>query len=195
MIKKLHLLLLLLIINASGSFSQKAGEIDGVSIPRTIKFDEREITLNGIGSRSKLWIDVYTLALYLTKPCQDPKEILESNSAMAMIFFINSSLINSKNFAKNVNKGLRSSAGEEQWKKFKPQLDLLDEFVNSDEIIKNDVFNLVYNNLDSSIWVIKNGILKGKIPGFEFKKALFGIWLSDKPIKESLKNELLGLKS
>jgi Chalcone isomerase-like len=191
--KKILVLLLIVFINSFNLFSQKAGEVDGVNIPRVIKFDNREITLNGVGSRTKLWIDVYTLALYLTKPSQNAKEILESNSAMGMIFFINSSLINSKNFSKNVSKGLRNSAGEALWLKFKPELDLLDEFVNSDEIVKNDVFNLVYNDHDSSIWVIKNGILKGKIPGFEFKKALFGIWLSEKPIKESLKNELLGL--
>jgi Chalcone isomerase-like len=193
--KKIPFLLFILLINTCNLFSQKAGEIDGVNIPRTLKFDEREIILNGIGSRTKLWFDVYTIALYLTKPSQDSEEILKSNSSMAILFHITSSLINSKNFAKNVNKGLRSSAGDEQWKKFKPELDLLDEFVNSDKIVKNDVFNLVYNDLDSSIWVIKNGVFKGKIPGFEFKKALFGIWLSKKPINESLKNELLGIKS
>jgi hypothetical protein len=38
----------------------------------------------------------------------------------------------------------------------------------------------------------KNEVLKGKIPGFDFKKALFGIWLSDKPVDETLKKHLLG---
>jgi len=30
------------------------------------------------------------------------------------------------------------------------------------------------------------------IPGLEFKQALFGIWLSDKPAQASLKKKMLG---
>jgi hypothetical protein len=41
--------------------------------------------------------------------------------------------------------------------------------------------------------VIKNDVVKGKIPGFDFKQALFGIWLSDKPVDETLKKHLLGI--
>ena len=42
------------------------------------------------------------------------------------------------------------------------------------------------------MWIIKNDVFKGKILGKDFKKAFFGIWLSDKPIDQKLKNDLLG---
>ncbi len=190
---KLFVLLLFIIFSISNLFSQSNIVVDDIIVPRTVKFSDKEITLNGIGSRTKLWFDVYTIGLYLTKLSKDPKEILESNSTMGMIFYITSGLINSKNFTKNVSKGLKESAGEEIWLKFQPELALLEEFVSKEGITKNDVFNLVYNDSDGNIWVLRNGVLTGKIPGFEFKKALFGIWLSDKPIKESLKKELLGI--
>lgn len=189
-----NILLLFILVHSSNLFSQNNIVVDGVIIPRSVKFSDKEITLNGVGSRTKLWFDVYTIGLYLSKPSQDPKEILESNSTMGMIFYITSGLINSKNFTKNVSKGLKESAGEELWLKFQPELAMLEEFVSKEGITKNDVFNLVYNNTDSNIWVLRNGILTGKIPGFEFKKVLFGIWLSDKPVKESLKKSLLGLE-
>ncbi|GAA6767582.1 hypothetical protein AAFH68_35310 [Flavobacterium sp. CGRL1] len=54
------------------------------------------------------------------------------------------------------------------------------------------MFVLAYNPLDQNVYVSKNEILKGKIQGFDFKKALFGIWLSDKPVDETLKKHLLG---
>jgi hypothetical protein len=63
----------------------------------------------------------------------------------------------------------------------------------SDAITEKDVFVLWYNPFDQTINVIKNEVVKGKIPGFDFKKALFGIWLSDKPVDETLKKHLLGI--
>ncbi|GAQ49444.1 hypothetical protein FPK15_contig00039-0014 [Flavobacterium psychrophilum] len=60
------------------------------------------------------------------------------------------------------------------------------------KIVKEDIFTLVYNPKDESVWVYKNNDLKGKIPGLDFKKILFGIWLSDNPVDEGLKKELLG---
>ena len=38
----------------------------------------------------------------------------------------------------------------------------------------------------------KNGALASVTKGVEFKKALFGIWLGDKPAQKSLKKEMLG---
>jgi len=63
----------------------------------------------------------------------------------------------------------------------------------SDVITEKDVFVLAYNPFDQTINVYKNEVLKGKVPGFDFKKALFGIWLSDKPVDETLKKNLLGI--
>lgn len=182
---------LLLVCNVM--FSQQNIEDNQAVIPKIVKFSGKELKLNGVGNRSKLWFDVYTIALYTTEISTNAKEILDGNTTMGMIFYIESSLINSKNFSKNVSKGLKNSAGDILWNKFQPELKLLDDFVSKEGVVKGDVYNLVYNNTDESIWVMRNGGLTGKIPGFEFKKAIFGIWLSDKPLNEGLKKDLLGI--
>lgn len=192
MSKFFKIFVLFIFLQFSKSFSQQAGEIDGITIPRTVKFADRELILNGIGTRSKFIFDVYTLALYLTNPSNNSAEIMNSNTTMSMIIYVSSPLVTSKKFSSMVNAGLRKNLNDEQWKIFKPELDLLEELINSEQIVKNDVFNLTYNDVDASLWIIKNGIVKGKIPGFEFKKAFFGIWLSDNPVKDSLKKQLLG---
>ena len=166
--------------------------IDGVIIPRTVKFSDKEIILNGVGSRTKLWFDVYTQALYLTKLSQNPVEILESNTTMALRIQITSSLVTSKKFSKLLSKGFLKSNGEAEFVKYKEGLDLIEKYINTEQIVEKDVFNLVYNPYDESMWIIKNDILKGKILGKGFKKAFFGIWLSEAPIDEKLKNDLLG---
>ena len=44
----------------------------------------------------------------------------------------------------------------------------------------------------SGVAISKNGELKDTIEGIAFKKALFGIWLSDKPADKKLKKAMLG---
>ena len=171
---------------------QKEINIDGVIIPRYLPFENKKIELNGIGKRNKLWFDVYTLGLYLTKLSQDPKEILESNTLMGVRIQITSSLVNAKKFSKSLKDGLEKSAGEVEATKFKEELDLIEKYVNSEKIVEKDIFNLIYNPVDSKMYIIKNDVIKGTIPGFAFKKAFYGIWLCDKPINQKLKNDLLG---
>ena len=60
-----------------------------------------------------------------------------------------------------------------------------------DSVEKNDIFELQYAP-EKGVAVIRNGELKVQVPGLEFKKALFGIWLSDDPVQDSLKESMLG---
>ena len=135
---------------SSNIFSQKQIDVDGVIIPRFIKFEGRDIELNGIGIRSRLWFDVYTQALYLTKLSQDPVEILESNTPMGIRIQITSSLVTARKFSKSINIGIEKSVGEIEFPKYKERLDLLDSFVNSEVIVEKDIFNLIYNPADES---------------------------------------------
>ena len=45
---------------------------------------------------------------------------------------------------------------------------------------------------DSGTNVLKNSEYIDTIPGIEFKKAFFGIWLSNDPIQKNLKQAMLG---
>jgi Chalcone isomerase-like len=177
----------------SGLYSQTKFEIEGVTVPRKITFEENELMLNGFGVRSKMWLDVYVQALFLSNLSQDPKNIINGESLMAIRIQIISSLVSSKKLNKSLNKGLLKSVGELGMKKIEPQTKLLEKLLGSQPIKENDFFNLIYNPLDTSIWVYKNDKLEGKIQGEEFKKAFFGIWLSDNPVDEKLKNALLGI--
>ena len=58
-------------------------------------------------------------------------------------------------------------------------------------IKKGDVF-IIMNVPNEGVVVYKNGTKKGSIDGHDFKKALFGIWLCDKPADKDLKDEMLG---
>ena len=63
--------------------------------------------------------------------------------------------------------------------------------VIKEEIKKGDVF-IIMNVPDEGVVVYKNGSKKGSIDGYDFKRALFGIWLGDKPADDDLKAGMLG---
>lgn len=172
--------------------AQKEIVYDGVTLPRTIEFENNHLQLNGFGTRSKLWTEVYIQALYINTLSDNSEEILNSDSNMAIRLQITSSLVTSKKLSKSLQKGILKSIGEKNLPQFKLQLDLLEKLLNRENTNINDNFNLIYTPLDKSIWVYKNNILEGKIPGFEFKKAFFGIWLGKNPVDEELKTSLLG---
>ncbi len=186
----LPLFTLFLFIQSNMATAQSEFDVDGVIVPREIKFQTKTIQLNGFGIRSKMMMEVYVQALYLTILSQEPKEIIESDTEMAIRIQITSSMVSSGKLTKNLYKGLERSTGG-NLEPFNSQIETLKALL-SDKIVEKDVFNLIYNPSDTSIWLYKNDELKGKIPGFDFKKAFFGIWLSDNPVDEDLKNDLLG---
>ncbi|KIO54082.1 chalcone isomerase family protein [Flavobacterium hibernum] len=189
--KILLLLTFLLSLQFSTISAQTQLEVNGVTVPRKIEFQGKSLQLNGAGGRSKMWLEVYVQALYLSQLSQDPQFIIDSDTEMAIRIEITSSMVSSNKLTKAMNTGFEKSAGS-NLAQLRPRIEEFKTFL-SDAITEKDVFILAYNPLDQTINVYKNETLKGKINGFDFKKALFGIWLSDKPVDETLKKHLLGI--
>lgn len=190
--KKLSaVLIMILSMYASNAVAQKKFVIDGVEIPRTIEFKGKSLTLNGVGQRSKFFTDLYIQALYLTRYSQDAEQILNSDLEMAVSLHITSGLISSKKLSKALEKGMEKSVGPEGILKFTQELQQLTALLSTEETKIGDVFELTYNPADESLWITKNKVYRGKIKGVEFKKAFYGIWLSNNPVDKDLKNDLL----
>ncbi|BFM42437.1 chalcone isomerase family protein [Flavobacterium sp. CFS9] len=189
--KSLLLLTFLFSIQFSTVSAQTQLDVNGVTVPRKIEFQGKTLQLNGAGGRSKMWLEVYVQALYLSQLSQDPQFIIDSDTEMAIRIEITSSMVSSGKLTKAMNAGFEKSAGS-NLNQLRPRIEEFKTFL-SDMITEKDVFVLAYNPLDQTVNVYKNEVLKGKIPGFDFKKALFGIWLSDKPVDETLKKHLLGI--
>jgi len=189
--KILLALTFLLSLQFSTVSAQTQLEVNGVTVPRKIEVQNKTMQLNGAGGRSKMWLEVYVQALYLSQLSQDPKFIIDSDTEMAIRIEITSSMVSSNKLTKAMNSGFEKSAGS-NLEELRPRIEQFKTLL-SDPITEKDVFVLWYNPFDQTVNVIKNEVVKGKVPGFDFKKALFGIWLSDKPVDEALKKHLLGI--
>ena len=166
-----------------------AKEIEGVDMPESLEAGQTKLMLNGAGSRTKFFIDVYVGGLYLKEKSQDPKAIIEDDAPMAVRLHIISSLITSEKMEKAWREGFENAtkgntrAIDSQVEKFIA--------VFKEKIEENDIFDLIYTP-GKGLEVYKNSKLKSLIEGLAFKRALFGIWLSEKPAQKSLKKAMLG---
>lgn len=190
--KLLPLFILVFTLQFSTVFAQKTFEVNGVIVPRTLEFKNKELALNGVGQRSKLFTELYVQALYLSQLSQDAKFILESDTEMAIRIQVTSSMVTSKKLSKALEKGIEKSVGIEGITKITKQLAQLEALLTKEETKAGDAFNLMYSPMETAISIFKNGKYEGKIEGFEFKKAFFGIWLSENPVDKGLKEDLLG---
>jgi len=170
-------------------FSLSAVELGGITMPDKLQAGESRLALNGAGIRSKFVFDLYVAGLYLTDKNSNAHAIIYSDDSMALRLHIISSKITSEKMTKARREGFeKSTAGNVEALSAE-----IEQFLTafSDKIVDGDVFEFVYFP-NQGVVVSKNGIQQTLIPSLIFKRALFGIWLSDMPVKAKLKKRLLG---
>ena len=183
------LLLLMAVVVSSTAEAQK--EVGGVKLPATQKFESHTLHLNGAGVREKLWIDLYAAGLYLEKKTSNAEEVLNSDKPMAIKLHIVSKLITSDKMVEAVTEGFEKATNGNT-APIQDEINTMLGFFKED-IKKHDVFDLVYVP-SRGVVALKNGKERGVVQGKEFKKALFGIWLSNRPADDDLKKDLLAGK-
>ncbi len=169
--------------------SQSQTIVADVNVPNTYKTSESTLSLNGAGIREKYWIDLYVGALYLKAKSADAEKIISADENMCIKLFIISSMITSEKMTAAVDEGFtKSTKGNTA-----PLQQKINQFkATFNEAIKDgDIFELLYD-VKSGVKIYKNGKLSATIPGLEFKKALWGIWLCNDPADEELKQKMLG---
>lgn len=157
-------------------------------LPTEENFQGKVVSLNGAGVREKLWFDLYAAGLYLTEKSSNAKAILDDEKPMAIKLHIVSKMITSEKMVEAVNEGFEKSTNGNTAPIKKEIAKMLNFF--KEDIQKNDVFDLVYLP-SKGVIAYKNGEEKGVVEGSSFKKALFGIWLSENPADSGLKEKLL----
>lgn len=184
---RILLMILLSVVSINWSQTKKTKEYHGVTFYTETTINEETVVINGAGVREKYFMDMYVAALYLKKKSTDATKIIRADEEMGIHLKIVSSMVTRDKFKTAVTEGFKNAssgkATQEEQKKFMTYLN--EEFKSGDKIY----FDYVPSK---GVKIYKNGDLKGTIPGLEFKKALFAIWLGTSPAQESLKNEMLG---
>jgi len=184
---KIHTLCLLLFI---GLGAEAQLTLNSVTLPAKLKQDNTELSLNGGGIRKKMFIKVYVAGLYVTDKSKNGNEVIAADKPMAVRLTVTSGFINSNNMSDAIQEGfgksLKGNTGPLQ-----AQITSFIATFKKEDIKEGDVFEMWYLP-GVGVKSYKNGQYKSTVVGLDFKKALFGIWLSDDPVDADLKKGMLG---
>ena len=163
--------------------------VDAAGLPASLKIGGNELILNGSGARKKGFLQLYNGGLYLTKKSNDPKTIIDADDPMAIRIHVTSRFVSQSNMLAALDEGFQNSTDG----RVDPIQDKIGKFklLFSETISRGDTFDIIYVPT-KGVFVGKNGKIKGVVEGLAFKKALFGIWLSEKPSDQGLKRAMLG---
>lgn len=173
-------------------FKGKQNDLD-TAFPPMLKIDGVLCVRNGISSRSRLFIGVYDIALYLSQLSEDANEIIESNSAK-QLRMITRRPIKGTALGKAFKDGLRANCTAEEFQQYEATInEVLGDALRSDMLEVGELFTIDFspNHGVRLSYESNQDLPYTMIEGLD--KALLRTWIGDNPISQDMKRDLLGL--
>ena len=157
--------------------------------PDELNVANTTLVKNGFGHRNKLFLTLYEGSLYLQNKSNNAAAIIAADEAMAFRIKITSKFVSKEKLVAALQEGFQAATGGDT-SAIKAEIRQF-RACFSGPVKLNDVFVLTYDP-NTGVTVHKNGKAQGTVQGVAFKKALFGIWLGNKPVDAGLKTKLVG---
>ena len=166
-----------------------ASPIYGADTPDEIEYQGSTMTKNGQGTRIIFFMKVYEGSLYLETKSANAQDIINLDAPMAIRIDVSSQMVTADAMKKALSEGLEKSTGNNTDSIMKEINQLSSSFDTA--VSTGDYYEFIYLP-EMGTHVLKNSVLVELIKGIDFKKAFFGIFLSDNPIQKNLKKAMLG---
>lgn len=167
-----------------------AAEIEGVEFADQLRVDAVDLELQGTGLlRHRFFIKVYVAALYLKAGLEGaatPSSVLaDVPRRMEIEYFWR---IGAEDFAKITREGIRASVDEATYTRLLPRIERMAGLYR--DVEPGDRYSLTYlPGIGTELaW---NGEPRGRIEGAGFSAALFSLWIGERALDESLRDQLL----
>jgi long-chain acyl-CoA synthetase len=168
----------------------QAAEVAGVKVEEKLKVGGSELTLNGAGLRSKLFIKVYVGALYVSQKAATPEGVLDSPAPRRMVMRLLRDM-DADTLHGALDEGLKNNLAPAELAALKPQAEELAGIMKAiGKVREGDSIAIDFTT--EGVGVSLNGESRGKVAGPAFARALLKVWLGDKPADAALKKALLG---
>lgn len=164
-----------------------AGELGGVTMPDEVTFVDKSLLLNGMGSREKFVFDVYVAGLYLEQKTSDPAAILSSDVTVRLHMHFVYKKVSAAKMIAAWNEGFNANAGDKM-ASLGEGLEQLNGWM--EELVRGD--SMIFTSTPEGLQVEVKGQLRGVVPGADFSRAFWSVFLGPKPPTASLKKGLLG---
>jgi len=163
--------------------------IYGADTPDQIEYQGSTMIKNGQGTRIIFFMKVYEGSLYLEMKSANAQDIINLDAPMAIRIDVSSQMVTADAMKKALSEGLEKSTGNNTDSIMKEINQLSSSFDTA--VSTGDYYEFIYLP-EMGTHVLKNSVLVELIKGINFKKAFFGIFLSDNPIQKNLKKAMLG---
>lgn len=182
-------LLSLIALSLLGARAARAKQCVGVTMPGQLQIDDKELHLNGMGLREAtvLGIDVYVAGLYLEQRSGDAPKIIGSESTKHVRLALLRDVSRS-DLAEQLGTYFRHAAGN-GYDKLKARFERMASWLPT--LREGDIFSVTYRP-GAGLEVRHGSRSLGVVPGADFGRAIFAIWLGDRPPNQSLKQGMLG---
>ena len=166
-----------------------ATTMKGVTFPDVATIGGKECRLNGVGVRTKVVISVYLGALYLETPTGDAAAAIAADEPKRVVMHFVFAKVGVEDMRKALREGFsaNSSAALPQ---LSERLERFSGWFDAD-LLKGEQVVLTYLP-GQGTEVTVQGKVRGVIEGADFMRALWSVWLGEKPADRGLKQGMLG---
>jgi hypothetical protein len=175
---------LLLAANRGG-----AATVKGVSFPDAATIGGRECRLVGVGVRTKIVVSVYLGALYLATPTGDAAAATAADEPKRVVMHFVHSKVGAEAIREAWRDGFAANAAA-TLPQFMERLERFSSWFDAD-LLKGEQVVLTYLPGQGTEVTVK-GAVRGVIEGADFMRALWSVWLGEKPADGGLKKGMLG---
>ncbi|HEY5998777.1 MAG TPA: chalcone isomerase family protein [bacterium] len=165
-----------------------AAVVKGVTFPDSVAIGGRECRLNGVGVRTKFIVSVYLGALYVATPTADGVAAIAADEPKRTVLHFVHSKVEAEKIREAWREGFAANAGAAL-----PQLkERLERFAGwfDEDLHKDERIELTYVPGKGTEVAVK-GKVRGTIEGADFMRALWSVWLGEKPVDGGLKEGML----
>lgn len=186
MIKKLCGFLVVIALAATPSVASLTVEVDGVRFDTTVDVMDQRLHLHGAGLlKVMVFIKAYAGALYLPEAVPSEQVLKPVAKQLELAYF---HPIKGEDFAKATRLKIADNVTAAQVKVLQSRIDDLAALYR--DVKPGDRYALTYIP-DEGTTLSLNGEALGSIPGDDFARAVFAIWLGANPIDQKFRDQLL----
>ena len=186
MIKKLCVFLVFMMLITTPSVSGLSVDVDGVRFNRTVDAMDQRLHLHGAGLlKYMVFIKAYAGALYLPESVPSEQVLKPVAKQLVLEYF---HPIKGEDFAKATRKKIADNVTADQVNVLQSRIDNLAALYR--DVKPGDRYALTYIP-DKGTTLSLNGKPLGSIPGDDFARAVFAIWLGVNPIDQKFRDQLL----
>lgn len=168
-----------------------AVEVAGVSFEDTSSDGGTPLALNGAGLRTRFFIKVYAMALYLPSAGQSADQILGADGPKR-VQIVTLRELGAQQFADALVEGITKNHDQQAFAALKSRVDTLRATMLAlGEVPKGTRVLLDYRPADGTRLVIDGKPRGDALGGSDFFAALLRVWLGEHPVDDDLKRALL----